>query len=72
MALLQDRKAVSISPNLPGAIYGLGYDYLVLGEAECSIPPFLEALENGEPSGTFVPAEAGDRTYRSSPRPGAP
>jgi radical SAM superfamily enzyme YgiQ (UPF0313 family) len=32
-------------------------DYLVLGEAERSIPDFLEALEHGAESGTFVPAE---------------
>ena len=31
-------------------------DYLVLGEAEDSIIPFLEALENGIERGTFLPS----------------
>jgi radical SAM superfamily enzyme YgiQ (UPF0313 family) len=31
-------------------------DYLVLGEAEDSIIPFLEALENGVERGTFLPS----------------
>lgn len=43
-------------------------DYLVLGEAECSLPPFLADLARGAPSGTFACADKPDLTKTPVPR----
>ena len=43
-------------------------DYLVLGEAEGSMGPFLEDLARGAPSGTYVPAERPDMATSPVPR----
>jgi len=43
-------------------------DYLVLGEAECSLPPFLADLARGAPRGTYVSAERPDLTKTPVPR----
>jgi radical SAM superfamily enzyme YgiQ (UPF0313 family) len=43
-------------------------DYLVLGEAECSLPPFLEDLARGVPRGTYLSAEKPDLTEIPVPR----
>jgi radical SAM superfamily enzyme YgiQ (UPF0313 family) len=45
-----------------------GADYLVLDEGEHTIPLLLEALEKGEPSGTFRSAEKPDVTQTPIPR----
>ncbi len=43
-------------------------DYLVLGEAECSLPPFLADLARGVQGGTYVSAEKPDLTKIPVPR----
>jgi radical SAM superfamily enzyme YgiQ (UPF0313 family) len=43
-------------------------DYLVLGEAECSLPPFLADLARGAPGGTYLSAEKPDLTKTPVPR----
>jgi radical SAM superfamily enzyme YgiQ (UPF0313 family) len=43
-------------------------DYLVLGEAEASLPPFLADLEQGIPSATYMSAEKPDVTMSPVPR----
>jgi radical SAM superfamily enzyme YgiQ (UPF0313 family) len=43
-------------------------DYLVLGEAECSLPPFLADLARGARGGTYVSAEKPDVTKTPVPR----
>jgi radical SAM superfamily enzyme YgiQ (UPF0313 family) len=43
-------------------------DYLVLGEAECSLAPFLADLEQGAASGTYMSAEKPDMTRSPVPR----
>ncbi len=43
-------------------------DYLVLGEAECSMRPFLAELARGATCGTYVPAEKPDLTSSPIPR----
>ena len=45
-----------------------GADYLVLDEGEHTVPLFLEALEKGEPSGTFRSADKPDVTQTPIPR----
>ncbi|MEK8015955.1 MAG: B12-binding domain-containing radical SAM protein [Candidatus Parabeggiatoa sp.] len=45
-----------------------GADYLVLDEGEMTIPPFLAALERGEPSGIFRSVEKPDITQTPLPR----
>jgi len=39
--------------SLPQEVEAAGADYLVLDEGEITLPLFVEALEKGEPSGTF-------------------
>ena len=43
-------------------------DYLVLGEAECSLPPFLADLARGAPGGTYMCAEKPDLSETPVPR----
>ena len=43
-------------------------DYLVLGEAECSLPPFLADLARGAPGSTYVSAEKPDVKKTPVPR----
>jgi radical SAM superfamily enzyme YgiQ (UPF0313 family) len=43
-------------------------DYLVLGEAECSLPLFLADLARGAPGGPYVPAEKPDLAKTPVPR----
>jgi radical SAM superfamily enzyme YgiQ (UPF0313 family) len=43
-------------------------DYLVLGEAECSLAPFLADLARGASSGTYAPAEKPEMTNSPIPR----
>jgi len=43
-------------------------DYLVLGEAECSLPPFLADLARGARGGSYVSAEKPDVTKTPVPR----
>lgn len=43
-------------------------DYLVLGEAECSLPPFLADLARGAPSGTYAVDGKPDVTLSPTPR----
>ncbi len=43
-------------------------DYLVLGEAECSLPPFLADLAGGATSGTYFPDEKPDLARTPVPR----
>jgi radical SAM superfamily enzyme YgiQ (UPF0313 family) len=43
-------------------------DYLVLGEAECSLPLFLADLARGALSGTYAPAEKPDMANSPIPR----
>ena len=43
-------------------------DYLVLGEAECSLPPFLSDLARGAPGGTYLAAERPDLAKSPVPR----
>jgi len=43
-------------------------DYLVLGEAECSLPPFLADLARGAPDGTYLSAEKPDLATTPVPR----
>jgi radical SAM superfamily enzyme YgiQ (UPF0313 family) len=45
-----------------------GADYLVLDEGEMTIPPFLAALERGEPNGIFRSVEKPDITKTPIPR----
>ncbi|NEQ96592.1 MAG: B12-binding domain-containing radical SAM protein [Cyanothece sp. SIO2G6] len=45
-----------------------GADYLVLDEGEITIPMFIEALEAGQPSGTFRATEKPDVTATPIPR----
>jgi len=43
-------------------------DYLVLGEAECSLPPFLSDLARGAPGGTYLFPEKADLAKSPVPR----
>ncbi len=54
--------------SLPDDFLEAGADYLVLDEGENTIPPFLEALSKGEPSGTFRSTEKPDVTSTPVPR----
>jgi len=53
---------------LPQHLQAVNADYLVLDEGEMTIPPFLEALERGEPTGVFRSAEKPDITQTPVPR----
>jgi radical SAM superfamily enzyme YgiQ (UPF0313 family) len=44
--------------TLPDEVAAAGADYLVLGEGEITIPPFLEALSSGATGGRFTPEDA--------------
>jgi radical SAM superfamily enzyme YgiQ (UPF0313 family) len=54
-------------PTLQPDLYGAA-DYLVLGEAESSIKPFLEDLARGAPSGTYLEGGKPDITTSTVPR----
>ena len=54
--------------TLPQEPLDAGADYLVLDEGEFTIPMFLEALENGEQTGTFRAPEKPDLTTTPIPR----
>lgn len=43
-------------------------DYLVLGEAEVSLPRFLDDLERGSPSGIYPPGDKPDIVFSPVPR----
>ena len=65
-------KPVAVGGPYPTAfldeVQNSGADYLVLDEGEMTIPPFLAALERGEPSGIFRSVEKPDITQTPIPR----
>jgi radical SAM superfamily enzyme YgiQ (UPF0313 family) len=56
------------STSVPEYALASGADYLILDEGEITIPVFLEALERGEPQGTFRALEKPDVTHTPIPR----
>lgn len=54
--------------SLPDEVKAAGADYLVLDEGEITIPLFIEALQRGEPNGTFRTSEKPDVTTTPIPR----
>ncbi|MGB7248773.1 MAG: B12-binding domain-containing radical SAM protein, partial [Phormidesmis sp.] len=54
--------------SVPEDARGCGADYLVLDEGEITVPMFLEAIAQSEPSGTFRSPEKPDVTISPTPR----
>jgi radical SAM superfamily enzyme YgiQ (UPF0313 family) len=54
--------------SVPQPAVSLGADYLILDEGEITIPLFLEAIAQGQPSGTFRALEKPDVTQSPLPR----
>ena len=54
--------------SLPEESHDAGADFLVLDEGEMTLPMFVEALENGETSGTFRSGDKPDVTTTPIPR----
>ncbi|MFH0823505.1 MAG: cobalamin-dependent protein [Pseudomonadota bacterium] len=54
--------------SVPDELSAAGADFLVLGEGECSIPPFLNALEQGATHGVFRCDEKADMSTSPIPR----
>lgn len=54
--------------SVPEFALEAGADYLILDEGECTIPLFLDALEQGAPSGIFRATEKPDVTQTPIPR----
>ncbi len=64
------RKTVAGGPlftSNPGDFSGLA-DYLVLNEAEITLPPFLEDLRNGRPQGIYASSDFADLAETPLPR----
>jgi radical SAM superfamily enzyme YgiQ (UPF0313 family) len=72
------RKAVALGKKVavggpyptsyPNVALEAGAHYLILDEGECTIPPFLEALERGDETGIFRSSEKPDVTQTPIPR----
>ncbi|MFH0824169.1 MAG: radical SAM protein, partial [Pseudomonadota bacterium] len=54
--------------SVPDELSAAGADFLVLGEGECSISPFLRALERGATHGVFRGDEKADMSTSPIPR----
>lgn len=54
--------------SVPEFALEAGADYLILDEGELTIPPFLDALAQGEPKGVFRATEKPDVTQTPIPR----
>lgn len=53
---------------MPQDPQGAGVDYLILDEGEITLPMFVDAIANGEPSGIFRSTEKPDVTGTPVPR----
>jgi len=54
--------------SMPQDPQGAGVDYLILDEGEITLPMFVDAIANGEPSGIFRSTEKPDVTGTPVPR----
>lgn len=54
--------------SVPHEVQNVGADYLILDEGEITLPMFVEAVKNGETSGTFRATEKPDVTTTPIPR----